>query len=73
MAKFSTTLYNLVLRRTSTFSLTVIAAAFFFERAFDIASDKIFDTVNKGVNFHIYTLCDIFRSVSVTFNASKVS
>ncbi|XP_032678781.1 cytochrome b-c1 complex subunit 9-like [Odontomachus brunneus] len=48
MAKFSTTLYNIFLKRTSTFTLTVLTAAFVFERTFDLASDKIFDTVNKG-------------------------
>ncbi|XP_012225018.1 cytochrome b-c1 complex subunit 9 [Linepithema humile] len=42
------TLYNLVLKRTSTFTVTIIATAFIFERGFDLASEKIFDTINKG-------------------------
>ncbi|KAG5305968.1 QCR9 protein, partial [Pseudoatta argentina] len=45
---FSSTLYNLVLRRTSTFTVAVLASAFIFERGFDMASEKIFDTINKG-------------------------
>ncbi|KYQ54645.1 Cytochrome b-c1 complex subunit 9 [Trachymyrmex zeteki] len=45
---FGGTLYNLVLRRTSTFTVAVLASAFIFERAFDMASEKIFDTINKG-------------------------
>lgn len=42
------TLYNVVLRRTSTFTVVVLASAFAFERSFDLAADKIFDTINKG-------------------------
>ncbi|XP_070164819.1 cytochrome b-c1 complex subunit 9 [Polyergus mexicanus] len=42
------TLYNVFLRRTSTFTVVVIASAFVFERAFDLAADQIFDTINKG-------------------------
>ncbi|EFN65866.1 hypothetical protein EAG_06983 [Camponotus floridanus] len=42
------TLYNVFLRRTSTFVVVVVASSFFFERSFDLAADKIFDSVNKG-------------------------
>lgn len=42
------TLYNLVLKRASTFTVAVVATAFVFERGFDMASEKIFETVNKG-------------------------
>ncbi|KYN33350.1 Cytochrome b-c1 complex subunit 9 [Trachymyrmex septentrionalis] len=45
---FSSTLYNLVLKRTSTFTVAVLVSAFIFERGFDMASEKIFDTINKG-------------------------
>ncbi|XP_012528498.1 cytochrome b-c1 complex subunit 9 [Monomorium pharaonis] len=45
---FGGTLYNLVLKRTSTFTIAVLASAFVFERAFDVAADEIFDTINKG-------------------------
>ncbi|XP_011685296.1 PREDICTED: cytochrome b-c1 complex subunit 9 [Wasmannia auropunctata] len=42
------TLYNLVLKRTSTFTIVVLASAFAFERGFDMASEKIFDAINRG-------------------------
>ncbi|XP_011638345.1 cytochrome b-c1 complex subunit 9 [Pogonomyrmex barbatus] len=45
---FSSTMYHLVFKRTSTFTLAVLTSTFFFERAFDMASEKIFDTINKG-------------------------
>ncbi|KYM89581.1 PREDICTED: cytochrome b-c1 complex subunit 9 [Atta cephalotes] len=45
---FSSTMYNLVFRRTSRFTVAVLASAFVFERGFDMASEKIFDTINKG-------------------------
>ena len=43
------TLYNAVLRRSSTYAVAIITGAFFFERAFDMATEKIFDDINKGV------------------------
>lgn len=46
------TLYNIFLKRTSTFTVVVVASAFVFERSFDVAADKIFDTINKGVSTH---------------------
>ncbi|KAL0100194.1 hypothetical protein PUN28_019550 [Cardiocondyla obscurior] len=42
------TLYKSLFRRTSTFTVTVLVAAFVFERAFDMASNQIFDSINKG-------------------------
>ncbi|XP_072752674.1 cytochrome b-c1 complex subunit 9 [Anoplolepis gracilipes] len=42
------TLYSRVLRRTSTFTAVILASAFVFERSFDLAAEKIFDTINKG-------------------------
>lgn len=53
---FGATFYNLVLKRTSTFTVAVLATAFIFERGFDMASEKIFDTVNKGVSVLLYLL-----------------
>ncbi|XP_044764103.1 cytochrome b-c1 complex subunit 9 [Coccinella septempunctata] len=41
-------LYNLVFKRTSTFALTCAVSVLFFERTFDLASEKIFDKVNEG-------------------------
>ncbi|XP_043595351.1 cytochrome b-c1 complex subunit 9 [Bombus pyrosoma] len=40
-------LYNLF-KRSSTFTLSILAATFFFERGFDMIGDKIFDKVNEG-------------------------
>lgn len=41
--------YDLVFKRTSTYVVGIMASVFFFERAFDIASESIFDSVNAGV------------------------
>lgn len=65
MAKFGTTLYNLVLKRTSTFAVVVLAASFVFERGFDMASVKIFESVNKGVS--IYLLFIQFFNFNFTY------
>ncbi|CAB0038850.1 unnamed protein product [Trichogramma brassicae] len=43
-----TTVYNLLLKRSSTFAVTMLASAFFFERTFDMVSDGIFRSINKG-------------------------
>ncbi|KFM76998.1 Cytochrome b-c1 complex subunit 9, partial [Stegodyphus mimosarum] len=48
MAGIISRLYTSVFRRTSTFALTIIAGAFFFERAVDVGGDYIFDKVNEG-------------------------
>ncbi|EZA57927.1 hypothetical protein DMN91_001465 [Ooceraea biroi] len=45
---FGTTLYNLVLKRTSTFMVVVVGATFFFERGVDVAAEKFWDSHNKG-------------------------
>lgn len=42
------TLYQAVFRRTSTFSLAIICGAFFFERAFDVGAEFLYDSINKG-------------------------
>ncbi|GLH08743.1 Cytochrome b-c1 complex subunit 9 [Gryllus bimaculatus] len=41
-------IYQILFRRTSTFALTIIGGAFFFERAFDLGSEKLFEEINKG-------------------------
>ncbi|XP_017764673.1 PREDICTED: cytochrome b-c1 complex subunit 9 [Eufriesea mexicana] len=41
-------LYNLIFKKSSTFTVVILTGAFFFERALDMASDKIFYAVNKG-------------------------
>ncbi|XP_008839297.1 cytochrome b-c1 complex subunit 9 isoform X1 [Nannospalax galili] len=41
-------LYSLLFRRTSTFSLTIVVGALFFERAFDQGADAIYEHINEG-------------------------
>ncbi|EDV36710.1 uncharacterized protein Dana_GF13094 [Drosophila ananassae] len=41
-------IYNTLFKRTSTYAVAIIASAFFFERAVDVSSNLIFETVNKG-------------------------
>ncbi|KAG8233404.1 hypothetical protein J437_LFUL013397 [Ladona fulva] len=48
MAGFSTTVYNALFKRTSTFALTVAVSAFFFERTFELISESMFNSMNKG-------------------------
>jgi len=43
-------IYNTLFKRTSTFAVAIIASAFFFERAIDVSSNMIFDSINKGVS-----------------------
>jgi hypothetical protein len=47
---FVESLYRNVFRRTSTFALTCIGGAFLFERGFDLITDHIFESVNRGVS-----------------------
>lgn len=42
-------LYDTIFRRTSTYFVGIAASVFFFERAFDLGSEAIFDSVNAGV------------------------
>ena len=43
------TLYNNVLRRSSTYALAIVTGAFFFERGFDLASENLYNEINRGV------------------------
>lgn len=43
-------IYNTLFKRTSTYAVAIIASAFFFERAIDVSSVAIFESVNKGVS-----------------------
>lgn len=45
--------YNLVFKRTSTFAAGIMLSVFFFERTFDLASDGLFDSTNKGVRHNL--------------------
>lgn len=49
MAGLTTTVYNLLFKRTSTYALTVVAATFFFERAFDVGAETFYEKHNEGV------------------------
>lgn len=42
--------YNLLFRRTSTFAITIMVGAVFFERIFDHGGDAIFEQMNHGVS-----------------------
>ncbi|XP_012250639.2 cytochrome b-c1 complex subunit 9 [Athalia rosae] len=48
MSGFTTTLYNVVCRRTSTFALVIIGGTFVFERGYDVVTRSIFDSINRG-------------------------
>lgn len=52
------TVYNLLFRRTSTFAITIMVGAVFFERLFDQGGDTIFEQMNRGVcpSFGLYIL-----------------
>ncbi|KAM7343376.1 ubiquinol-cytochrome C reductase complex subunit oxen [Cochliomyia hominivorax] len=41
-------IYNTLFKRTSTYAVAIMGSVFFFERAFDIASEQIFLSANKG-------------------------
>jgi hypothetical protein len=43
--------YRSLFRRTSTFAATILLGAFFFERTFDVTSEYIFESINRGVRF----------------------
>ncbi|XP_060105738.1 cytochrome b-c1 complex subunit 9 [Heteronotia binoei] len=40
--------YNLLFRRTSTFALTIVVGALFFERVFDQGVDALYERMNYG-------------------------
>ncbi|KAI9579421.1 hypothetical protein GQX74_005958 [Glossina fuscipes] len=43
-------LYNSLFKRTSTYAIGIMFSAFFFERTFDVLSETIFESANKGVD-----------------------
>lgn len=51
-AKMSLTksVYNLLFRRTSTFAITIMVGAVFFERLFDHGGEAVFEQMNRGVS-----------------------
>ena len=50
---FGRAVYNLLFRRTSTYVVTILVGAVFFERAFDRGADALWERMNKGVGFEI--------------------
>lgn len=50
------TLYNVFLRRTSTFVVTILVGAVFFERIFDKTTEAMWDRMNRGVGSILYNL-----------------
>ncbi|XP_056303158.1 cytochrome b-c1 complex subunit 9 [Danio aesculapii] len=44
----SKTVYNLLFRRSSTFAVTVVVGAVFFERVFDQGGNALFEGINRG-------------------------
>ena len=51
------TLYSVLFRRTSTFVLSVVVGAVFFERVYDSWADAAWDRMNRGVRPEVYS-CD---------------
>lgn len=53
--------YHLLFRRTSTFAVTIMVGAIFFERIFDQGGDAIFEQMNRGVSvvFCVFNACFI--------------
>lgn len=45
-------IYNIFFKKSSTYFLSLCAGAFFFERVADGISDNIFDSINKGKQWH---------------------
>ncbi|XP_067911196.1 cytochrome b-c1 complex subunit 9 [Heterodontus francisci] len=41
-------LYTMVFKRSSTFALSIVLGAVFFERVFDQAGDALFEHINDG-------------------------
>jgi len=41
-------IYDILFKRTSAYAVGIIASAFFFERTFDLVSETIFTSANKG-------------------------
>uniref|UniRef100_A0A3Q3GDI6 Complex III subunit 9 n=1 Tax=Labrus bergylta TaxID=56723 RepID=A0A3Q3GDI6_9LABR len=44
----SVSIYLQLFRRTSTFAITIMVGAVFFERLFDQGGDAIFEQMNRG-------------------------
>ena len=69
MGLFST-FYNNVLRRSSTYALAIVTGAFFFERGFDMASENLYNEINRGV---LVTILNLSNTVLIIFITSRNS
>jgi hypothetical protein len=56
MAGLVGNVYRSLFKRTSTFAATILLGAFFFERTFDVTSEYIFESINRGVRFALLCL-----------------
>lgn len=54
----SRTLYNAIFKRTSTFAVTIVVSAVFFERVFDQGGDALFEHLNRGVSVLLHVFVD---------------
>ncbi|XP_073996374.1 ubiquinol-cytochrome C reductase complex subunit oxen [Rhodnius prolixus] len=45
---FARSVYNSIFKRTSTYTLALVGGAFFFERTFDLLTEKWFESMNEG-------------------------
>lgn len=55
-------IYNLFMKRTSTYAVAIVGSVFFFERGFDMIAESIFENVNKGVSLHDYLINNFVNS-----------
>lgn len=62
---FVRSLYNTFFRRTSTYVLTIVVGAVFFERMFDQGIDSIWYKINRGVSFCARAHHNCYASVSI--------
>lgn len=63
-------IYNSLFKRTSTYAVAIMASAFFFERAIDVTSNLIFDSINKGVSVFC-CLCNKFVQMKCYFSCCR--
>lgn len=61
--------YNLLFKRTSTFTLTIITGAFIFERTIDLGVSELYGYLNKGVNTHLYIYEKLFCFCLLIFDS----
>ncbi|BCS15927.1 hypothetical protein ALUC_80134S [Aspergillus luchuensis] len=48
---FASAIYQGLIRRNAVYLTTIFASAFAFELTFDTASNKVWDSFNRGVRF----------------------